>query len=306
MTDLCREYQEAAKAWKREHTLRDDKRMCEVIIGPQLGNRKVSEVTSEDIGKLHRSLKATPYQGNRVLSLLSAMLAWAKREKKWCSGDNPCKGVPRYHEDTREYWLSEAQLDTVTKLLEKHPKRAPATALSLIILIGCRKTELLSATWTEFDLARAFWQRPSHHSKAKRIETVPLSARAVEVLSAWKLELEQEAARKAREDGRSEIPPISEFVFPGRAGHLQDVKMIWREIRAAAGVPQARVHDLRHTFASHLVSRGTSLHIVGKLLGHTQPQTTARYAHVADGALRDAADSFAAILKTPAKAASGE
>ena len=86
----------------------------------------------------------------------------------------------------------------------------------------------------------------------------------------------------------------SPYVFPGNAPGkpLHDIKKFWNEIRARADIGDTRLHDLRHTFASHLVSSGVSLPIVGKLLGHTQPQTTQRYAHLADAPLREAVNGF--------------
>ena len=75
-----------------------------------------------------------------------------------------------------------------------------------------------------------------------------------------------------------------------------DIKKFWREASTAAAIPDARLHDLRHTFASHLVSSGVSLPIVGRLLGHTQPQTTHRYAHLADDPLREATERIGATF----------
>jgi site-specific recombinase XerD len=108
-------------------------------------------------------------------------------------------------------------------------------------------------------------------------------------------------------------------LFPGTTGKPRvTLRRPWVQICKAAGLsevftlqgkrrtitrsrPKIRIHDLRHSFASHLVSNGVSLHIVGKLLGHTQAQTTQRYAHVADQALRDASNRMGEIYKTASK-----
>jgi integrase len=98
-------------------------------------------------------------------------------------------------------------------------------------------------------------------------------------------------------DIKSNVCATREYLFPGRTGeHLKDVKNAWGKVCRLAKFKGVRVHDLRHSFASHLVSSGVSLPIVGKLLGHTQPQTTARYAHLADNPQREAANKFPAIL----------
>jgi integrase len=151
---------------------------------------------------------------------------------------------------------------------------------------------VLNAEWSQFDLKRATWTKPSHNTKQKKIEHVPLNKAALQIL-------ERMAKRGA-----------TGYLFPGSVSESRarvTLRRPWVQVCKAAGLvssyqvignkrvltryrPLYRIHDLRHSFASHLVSKGTSLHIVGKLLGHTQPQTTQRYAHVADQALREAAE----------------
>jgi integrase len=120
----------------------------------------------------------------------------------------------------------------------------------------------------------------SHHTKQKRTEHVPLSAPALQLLAVMKEKSE------------------SSFLFPGAviSKPLQEIKKTWAGLCKAAKLRDVRLHDLRHTYASHLVSSGMSLPIVGRLLGHTQPQTTARYAHLADDPLRRATNRFASIV----------
>ncbi len=158
-----------------------------------------------------------------------------------------------------------------------------------MILTGARKNEVLSATWDQFDLERGRWTKPSHHTKQKRTEHVPLSGAARALISAM----------------QSEADPQSPYLFAGDAPDkpLGDIKRFWARVCQAAGIEGVRIHDLRHTYASSLVSRGVSLHIVGRLLGHTQPQTTARYAHLDDNALRDATDEFGDLVANEPKEA---
>jgi integrase len=150
-------------------------------------------------------------------------------------------------------------------------------AIRLSMVTGCRKSEALTSKWNDFDLVRHVWTKPSHHTKQKRTEYVPLSEQALSLLD--------------------RLPREGEYVFPGRTGpHLTDLKGPWAKVCKIARLSGVRIHDLRHSFASHLVSSGVSLPIVGKLLGHTQPQTTARYAHLADNPLREAANRFPVVL----------
>ena len=152
--------------------------------------------------------------------------------------------------------------------------------MRLQLLTGARLGEVLNARWADFDLDRGVWTRPSHQTKQKRTEHLPLSSQAVALVASM---LDQSEASQV-------------YLFPGNvAGEpLRDIKKFWASAIRQAGIANYRRHDNRHTYASHLVSSGLSLEIVGRLLGHTQPSTTRRYAHLADDPLRAAADWFGA------------
>lgn len=279
--DLAEDYLERyAKPNKRPSSVADDQSMLDRTILPKLGQTKVAVVKRQDIEKLHNALGKKPYAANRQLALLSKMfnlaVAWGWR------ADNPAKGLPRYQEDRRERWLNEQELVDLWQALSQHTNTRAANAVRLLLLTGSRKNEVLAATWDQFDLERRNWTKPSHHTKQKRTEHVPLSRDAITLLRTM----------------LTEADPASPFLFPGDAKGkpLSDIKKFWQQVRRDVGIEDVRLHDLRHTFASNLVSRGVSLHIVGRLLGHTQPQTTARYAHLDDKALRDATENFASSL----------
>lgn len=276
MAELCADYMDRhARPNKRAASIRDDQSMIDQVILPALRRRKVRDVCRREIETLHHSLKAKPYRANRVLSLVAKMfslaVAWGWR------ADNPARGIPKYQEDRRDRWLSEAELGRLLATLDDWPDQDIADAVRLLIFSGARRSEVLHATWEMFDLARGVWIKPSHHTKQKRTEHVPLSQPALAILH-----------RRAGARGNSP------FLFPGRSPDkpLTEIKKSWARITEAAALDGLRLHDLRHTYASHLVSSGVSLPIVGRLLGHTQAQTTHRYAHLADGALRDATEAF--------------
>jgi integrase len=284
--DLARDYMEIyALKNKRASSVRNDRQMLERIILPKLGRLRVIAVGQRDIEILHGSLKATPYRANRVLSLLSKMFNLAIEWK--LRADNPAKNVERYHEDTRETWLDMGQLRRLEAALTRYPDPEAADALRLLILTGARTGEVLKAEWPQFDLERGVWTKLSHHTKQQKIEHVPLSRVALVIL--------RDMAKRSS----------TSHLFPGKHGARVTLRRPWMQVLRSAGLadavekngkrvwkPKVRIHDLRHTFASHLVSRGESLHKVGKLLGHTSPQTTARYAHVDDRALRDTTNNF--------------
>lgn len=278
IADLADQYlTHHAKPKKREKSVANDVSMLNSIIIPELGNRKVSEVGHRDIQALHNSLRATPYRANRTLALLSKMFAisvrWGWRH------DNPAKGVERFPENKRHRWLSDIELGRLVAALNEHPNQNAANAIRLQLLTGARIGEVLSAEWTDFDLVRGVWVKPSHHTKQKRTEHLPLSGAAIALL--------QEIKENANL-GHT-------YVFPGKklGKPLKELKRFWASVTKTAELSDYRIHDNRHTHASHLVSSGLSLPIVGRLLGHTNPLTTQRYAHLADDPLRDAVEVMA-------------
>lgn len=296
--DLAEQYLSVyALEHKRPSSIRNDRQMIEKIIGPGIGMLRVKAVSQKDVQTLHNHLRATPYRANRVLALLSKMFTLAI-QWGWRS-DNPVCRVPRFHEDRRERWLSVVEVRRLMEALDSYAGQNAANALRLLLLTGARESEVLTAEWSQFDLDRGIWTKPSHHTKQKKIEHVPLSHFAIALLRTM----------------RSENP--TGVLFPGANGRPRvTLHRPWVQACKEAGLaepilfegkkhvvtryrPLVRIHDLRHTYASHLVSAGASLHIVGKLLGHTQPQTTARYAHVADQALRSATEQFVTVVDGP-------
>ncbi|MEL7444267.1 MAG: tyrosine-type recombinase/integrase [Pseudomonadota bacterium] len=277
MADLCADYIERhAIPNKRPSGVKDDKRMIDREILPRLGSRKVGAVTRRDIETFHMQFADRPYGANRLLSLLSKMFslatAWGWRD------NNPVRGIPRFAEQTRDRWLNHDELMRLWKVLEAHPNRRGAEAVQLQLLTGSRLGEVLTARRDDFDLERRIWTKPSAHTKQKRTEHLPLNAAAVALV-------------QRRLDAAN---PGTDWLFPGNVDGepLKQIKRFWTGVTEAAGLQGYRLHDNRHTYASHLVSDGLSLEIVGRLLGHTSPMTTKRYAHLSDDPLRDATEQF--------------
>lgn len=285
---------------KRPGTVYDDRSLLTSVILPALGDLPIGGIKRADITDLHASMKDTPYRANRALALLHHIFNWAMSDDsgEWTMEKNPVDGIRKYHEEKRDRWLSEDELIRLADALDKYPRQCGKGALSekqrewlqtearramdairLIMVTGCRKSEALTARWTDFDLARGVWTKPSHRTKEKKTEHVALNTQALALLE--------------------RMDRTGEYLFPGRTGgNLQDVKTPWASVCKLAKLQGVRVHDLRHSFASHLVSSGVSLPVVGKLLGHSQASTTQRYAHLADNPQRDAANLFPTILPT--------
>ena len=247
---------------------------------PALGRMKVVKVGFEDIDRLHRNIsRRAPYLANRLLALLSKMFAlsvlWNMRS------NSPVRGVQRNQEIKRKRYLSNDELTRLTKTLATYHNVEVAGAIQLLLLTGARKTEVLAATWSQFDFGRGAWTKPGATTKQKTDHVIPLSAPARQLLA---LIRERNGSAK--------------FVFPGPGptGHRTSLKRDWAQVCKAAGIVGLRIHDLRHSYAAQLASAGLDLHVVGRLLGHTQPSTTSRYAHLFDDTLRAATERVGAII----------
>jgi integrase len=298
IADLCERYiEEHASARKRERSRLEDESLIRQWIRPELGAQKVAEIKAVDVEKLHRKITrhGTPIRANRVVTLLSRMLSLAVRWE--LRGDNPASGIERNQEEPRQRYLSGDELRRLTEALAAHPNQDAANAIRLLLLTGARRTEVLAATWDHFDLGKGVWTKPSSHTKQNREHRVPLSAPVRQLLGEMKASADRLAAGANREP--------SPFLFPAQRrargaqearGHLVEIKGAWAAICKLAGLSGVRVHDLRHSYASILASAGLSLPVIGALLGHTQPGTTARYAHLFDDPLRAAAERVGAIV----------
>jgi integrase len=260
----------AAKA--KDRTYSEYKRLVARIITPELGRLKVDEVRPSDIERLHLKFRATPYQANRLLALLSKMFNWSGRRGE----RNPCIGVERFAEQKRRRYLSSAELAWLgAALIQAQEERLTSpyvvAAIRLLIFTGARLTEILTLRWDHVDLERGFLNLADSKTGAK---TVYLNSAARELLTTLP---------------RFENNP---FVVPGerKGRHLVNLEKPWRKIRDLAQLSDLRLHDLRHSFASVGASAGLGLPIIGALLGHAQAATTARYAHLAADPLQQAAD----------------
>ncbi len=286
VADLAELYCEERLPKKRPKTQEEDRAMIRLFILPALGRLKVADVQHTDIAKLHRGLKDRPIRANRVVSLCSRLFNLAIRHKM--RPDNPAKGVERNDEVRRERYLSQAELVRLTEALGGYPNQQAADVIRLLLLTGARRGEVLGMDWPHVDLETGVWVKPSSHTKTKKLHRVPLNAAALEVLC------------KLKDQGLSE-----RYVFPGRrpGQPLHDLQRAFTRVCKEAEIEDFRIHDLRHSYASILASAGLSLPVIGALLGHAQPSTTARYAHLFDDPLREATERVGALVSAAGKPA---
>jgi integrase len=209
------------------------------------------------------------------------------RRWRWRS-DNPAAHIERNPEVKRKRYLSADELAALLKALAEFPNRKIANIFRLLLLTGARRGEVRAMKWADVDLEKGIWTKPASATKQKDDHVVPLSAPARQLLAEiWN---EQHGTR-------------GEWVFPSVRGdgHITELQLYWVQLCKAAKITGLRTHDLRHSFASQLASGGASLPLIGALLGHTQPATTARYAHLFQDPQRAAVEKVGAIIAgTPA------
>jgi integrase len=288
---------EHVEAKRKRTTAAHYRGLLERIVLSELGSRKAEQVTTSDLAKLHTKMRDRPYQANRMLEVVGSLYAFAGRRKILPLGFNPARGIEQYPEKGRERFLSADELtqlgdavreaETVglpydideEKPTAKHaPKKAhrrtkigphAAAAVRLLILTGARLREILHLKWEHVDVERGLLLLPDSKTGKKAIV---LNAPALDVLA--------------------NLPRVGAYVIAGTDDDKPraDLNRPWRAIVKRAGLNGLRIHDLRHTHASVGAGLGLGLPIIGKLLGHTQPSTTARYAHLDTDPLRRASE----------------
>jgi integrase len=281
MDDLCNRFIREHLPKRRASTVKTYLGTLNLHVRPFFGKHtKVTDVSYSDVNKLHLKITAlgSTYVANRAVAMLSRMFSLAIR---WgLRSDNPAKGIERNAETKRKRYLSGEELLLLTAALAKHPNRQFANIVGLLMLTGARKGEVLSMRFDNLDLDRGIWSKPGSTTKQKSDHVVPLSKKVVVLLKAIR-----------RDTNR-------EYVFPGdsESGHVADIQKPWVKLCSGAGIAGVRIHDLRHSFASQLVNSGASLPLIGALLGHSNPTTTSRYAHLFDDPQRAAVEKIGELV----------
>ena len=272
----------------KETTQREYAGVINNHIRPRLGGMWVDAVTRADVSDLHYAMRETPYHANRARSVLSKMFNLAELWGLRPDGSNPTRHVPRYKEQARERFLSPEEINRLWRTLDDRVEQDlesihVASAFKLLLLTGCRLSEIKTLKWS-YIRDDVIWL-PNAKTGPRR---VLINESALKVLDALPRQLGNDYVIVGDVLGR----------------HITDLQRPWRRIRAQAILDDVRIHDLRHTYASLAAMAGQSLPMIGRLLGHTQMQTTARYAHLADASTRKAAKEvdtiFGGILTHPA------
>ena len=242
---------------------------------PEFGSQSLEAIGQDDVAALHYRLHRTPVMANQVVEVLSRVFYAAESWGLAPESGNPCQFVKKYKKRSCERFLSEEEFRRLGDVLHEMQDEgtlsaSAASAFRLLMLTGCRRNEILTLQWSDVDLEGGELRLRDAKTGAR---WVALSPTAKQVLAA--------------------IPryPGNPWVISGRgaAGRLANLNHPWIAVRKRAGLQDVRIHDLRHSFASRALALGESLPMIGKLLGHRQVQTTARYAHLAQESVKASA-----------------
>lgn len=292
----------ADKPNKRPRSWETDRSNLNRHVRILIGTRAAAGLAPKDIAEFQRNVAAgksrqdikTKKRGRaivrggagiaaRSVTALAAMLQWAERRE--IIAKNPARGIQKFKPVPRERFLTRDELvkllDTIDSMAEAgRIKRNDASIFKLLIYTGCRKLEIVGLRWTEIDFARMSIVLPDERSKtgAKR---VPLNSMAIAELQA--------------------MPRKTPYVFPaekGQGGHVANTHHVWERVRLEANMPDLRMHDLRHSFASFAVETGESIYVLQRALGHKKAVTTQRYAHLRDDPLQALVERVGAFIRS--------
>lgn len=277
ITELCEKYIEYSR--KRKRSWQQDVRRINGKIIPAFGSRKVISIKRSDIISFHDrigSKDARPYEANRVLALCSSLFGYAiKNDLVPPEFINPATGIEKFREEKRDTWVTPEMLPRLAESIDQEENIYMRTAFWLLLLTGLRKNEALTLQWDNIDFTRNIVHIPI--TKNGRMHELPLSTPAVDLLN--------------------KLPRVmgNKYVFPGeRFGeHLVNIDKCWQRIRARAGFPNVRIHDLRRTLGSWLATDGKSLLLIGKILNHAHQSTTQVYAHLQQDPQKEALEQHA-------------
>ena len=265
-----------AHNWKPS-TLKVNQNYYRNHILPWFEARSIADITAHDVRRWFASLHNTPVSADRSAPILSVIMRQAEVYGYRPEGTNPCAGIKRYRRQGRERFLSVAEIRRLGVVLAGHEADHPQVVaiIRLLLLTGCRKGEIVTLKWRFYREDKLFL--PDSKTGPR---TIWLSSAARAVLNGL--------ARKT----------IWVFPSPRTDGHLSTtaINPVWNRVRAEADLCDVRLHDLRHTYASMALAQGETVLTIGRLLGHRDPATTLKYAHLSDSMVREAVDTIGAAL----------
>ncbi|MDE0175183.1 MAG: site-specific integrase [Defluviicoccus sp.] len=269
-------FERYGRLWK-PGTLYVNRKYLRSQILPHFRERPIDDIDPREVRKWFAALHATPVAADRSMPVLSVIMKEAEAMGLRPEGSNPCRGIRRYRRNGRERFLSDEELRRLSRRLSawsgRHPRQV--AVIRLLLLTGCRKSEILTLRWSEYRDGHLFLRDSKTGPR-----TVWLSDPARKILDS--------------------LERTGSWVFPGprddRPVSKHWLDGLWWRVRSEADLDEVRLHDLRHTHASIALRQGETVLAIGKLLGHADPETTLKYTHSTDDAAMEAAETLGAIL----------
>lgn len=308
VAELCDLYLAEGTRTKKLSTVAMDRSRIERHVKPLLGRKRLESLARQDVerfvadiaaGKTARDertgargrsiVRGGEIAANRTLATLAPILQFAV--ERGLRPDNPARGVRKYKERRHSRFLSNDEVvrlgDALRTAEAEGVNPSAIAAIRLLLLTGCRRNEILSLRWDEVDFACGYLRFGDSKTGSKDVH---LAAPAKELIAG----LPREAGNR--------------YVIRGdRPGtHLVGLQKVWNRVRAAAGLPDVRLHDLRHSYASVGARGGESLLVLGKVLGHATTAATSRYAHLSDDPVRLANERISQEIAANLNGAAGE
>jgi len=276
---VCDQVEAHAKASLR--SWRNVEMIMRKYIRPRFGKMRLDAVTAQAIALWLAELRESGLAFASVEKIRVYLHRLYELAAKWDipgAERNPVKAVPRPRfSNQRQTYIDAAQAARLVAACERSPNPVLAAIVLLLLLTGARKMELLRAKWEHVDLVQKSWHIPD--SKTGKARYVPLSQAAIDVIKG--------------------LPRLCPWLVPNpeTLEPFVSIKRAWMTARAEAGLPDLRIHDLRHSAASFMINAGTDLYAVGKVLGHADYQSTMRYSHLANDTLMRAVEAGAAKMQ---------
>jgi integrase len=266
----------------RKRTAYKDEELFRLRLKKAFGHVQINRITRREVQAFHTAVRQeglSPASCDHYLKLLRHALNlavdWEMLDK------NPAARVPLFNVDNKiEHYLDEKQLEKLMYVLIHDGNRPVCSIVLYLLSTGARMNEALQAKWVHIDRKQKVWRIPSEISKSKKVRSVPLNETALAIL----------------DDLQTEGRYDHLFVNVKTGKPYTTIHKVWNRLRRDAGLPHLRIHDLRHAFASYLISNNRSLFEVQQILGHSDPSVTQRYTHLSTKALQDAAAAASDVI----------
>lgn len=268
-----------AKTHKK--TWSEDERRINNHLLPTWKHHLITSITRHDIASLHNKIGLKhPYEANRTLALISKIFELAS---EWGIVDeskaNPASRIKKFKEEKRDRWITQEEMPELVKAINNESSIYARYAIFMYLLTGMRKSELLTLKWSDIDWSRKDFRLAD--TKAGRVHYIPMTTMVENLVN--------------------EIPKQNKnpYIFAGKneGSHLVNIRKAWVRIRTEAKLEDVRLHDLRRTVGSWMAQSGHSLHLIGKVLNHSNESTTKVYAHLQEDDARRALEEHSEMVE---------